>query len=364
MLKEIGSNFWLDPNIDYNNQMDSSAGMRISGFEDSVFLSTGRAAQSMVLKTISERNPQINKVAVIPGYTCETVVAPFERFGYKIKCYSIDDTLEANLEEIAQLVEDCNAKVVLFHRYFGFDTCRNWNALIDCYSSKGVVFIEDKTHCLYSDLPRLNADYISASIRKWGGMPDGGIALCRKGKFLDKPEVCDEKMVQAKIEASYLKYEYMFGGKGGKDAFRRLFEEAAELLGTQNQLYKMHKVSLAVMRLMEQNDLKRKRRANYQTLYDGLEGSSKIKLLSPRLEDGVVPLYLALLAPDRNSLQQMLREQNVYAPILWPCHNGTLKVSDSVKGIYDHVLCIPIDQRYSTDDMLRVVDCFEANHLL
>lgn len=357
MLKEIGSTFWLDPNETYEAPTESDLMDKVAGFSDSVFLSSGRGAQGLVLEHIAQKSPRIQKVALIPAFTCTTVVEPFRKYGYDIKTYRIDDRLNADLSEIEQQIEKCGVSVVLFHRYYGFDTCKGWGNLIDHYRAKGVIFIEDKTHCLYSDLPKLNVDYITASIRKWGGMPDGGIALCREGHFLNKPELCDEEMIQTKLEASYLKYDYMVNDRGGKDKFRQLYERAAELLYAEDLFYKMSPVSYAVMMSISKEYLKTRRQKNYEVLYSGLKEETSIRILSPAPDECAAPLYFAILSQDRDTLQAALRNENIYAPMIWPYEDESLEVDEVVMGIYNDVLCIPVDQRYGVDDMQRVVRC-------
>ena len=362
MMKEIGSTFWLNPNsvYEYNYyQKSKNIDDQLSKFGDVAFLSTGRAAQNLVLETIENRNPNIKKRALIPGFTCTTVVKPFKTHGYQIYTYSVDDTLVANLDEIEKQIDGLDIDVILFHRYYGFDTCKKWDRLIEKYSKKGVVFIEDKTQCLYSELPVLNVDYIVGSIRKWDGMPDGGIAICKDGELVNKPKLYDDEMVNCRIKASYLKYDYIFNDKGYKEVFRELYEESADLLYGQKEFYKMHPFSYNFMLSLNEDELKDKRRENYNYLYNAIKNNTKIKLLSPELNIGEVPLYLALLVEDRQELQAILRNKDIYAPMIWPYEDESLKVSDEVMKIYNQVICIPIDQRYDIDDMERAYLCIK-----
>lgn len=85
MLREIGSNFWLNPNEDYIDEKAVSVEDYGYKGKDSVFLSTGRAAENLVLDVIEKHNPNIKKVAVIPPYTCHTILQPFYDHGYKTR---------------------------------------------------------------------------------------------------------------------------------------------------------------------------------------------------------------------------------------------------------------------------------------
>ena len=357
MKKEIGSTFWIKPDLMIERFCGNDLEQRFSDFDDAAFFSSGRSAQAFVLKDIEEKDPQLKKVAVIPAYTCTTVVKPFLNAGYVIKTYDIDLSLHADVSQIASIILDNNASVVLFHRYFGFDTCNDWNQFMIKFQNLGVIFIEDKTQCLLSDLPVLSSDYIIASIRKWGEIPDGGIALSRKKLFKSKPEIWDSEMVKLRVEASCLKYKYMILDQGDKRVFRQMFEQAASLLENENCFYNMSPIAKNIMLNIDWEQVKLRRQKNYQLLYENLKLIKDIKIISGEPHRCAVPLYLSILVENRSSLQQFLRDKNIYLPIIWPYDRQGFAISDTVRLIYNNNLCIPIDQRYDEDDMQRVLIC-------
>lgn len=61
-----------------------------------------------------------------------------------------------------------------------------------------------------------------------------------------------------------------------------------------------------------------------------------------------------ILCDDREKIQKLLVKNAVYAPIIWPKNEIFSRVSEKVEYVYEHLLCIPIDQRYDTDDMERI----------
>ena len=100
--------------------------------------------------------------------------------------------------------------------------------------------------------------------------------------------------------------------------------------------------------------MKIKRRRNYQTLLQVLKDIDGITPLFGRMENGDVPLYFPILCDDREKIQKLLVKNAVYAPIIWPKNEIFSRVSEKVEYVYEHLLCIPIDQRYDTDDMERI----------
>ncbi len=356
MLNEIGSNFWISPN---DGQCGRALGSPYSLFgykgSDYVWLSTGRSATRLVLQTIEERNPNVKKVALIPPFTCYTVIDPFVDFGYDIHTLPLSLDLKTTPEEILQSVEQTGAEILLVHRYYGFDTLPGFNEIVEALRNKGVVVIEDCTQCLYSDYPVSDADYFVGSIRKWCGVPDGGFAICRDGVFEHKPICSDEKMVDSKRVASELKYQFLFEGKGDKPTFKAKYREAEELLDNQTGYYSIGDLSAKIQAELDVYELRQKRRENYNVLLKGLQDVAGLSILFKDLPDLITPLYFPIFVDDRVQWQDLLADNDIYAPVVWPKADHCPDIDDNSQTIYEKILCIPIDQRYGTDDMERIV---------
>lgn len=357
MLNEIGSNFWINPN-DGKNGCTLGTPYSLFGYKgsDYVWLSTGRSATRLVLQTIEERNPNVKKVALIPSFTCYTVIDPFIDFGYEVHTLPLSLDLRTSPEEILQSVEQTGTDVLLVHRYYGFDTLPGFNEIVEALRNKGVVVIEDCTQCLYSDFPVSDADYFVGSIRKWCGVPDGGFATCRDGNFEHKPNCSDEKMVEAKRVASELKYQFLFESKGDKPTFKTKYREAEELLDNQTVYYSIGELSARIQAELDVDELKQKRRANYKVLLKGLQNVAGLSILFQVLPDEVTPLYFPILVDNRAQWQDLLADNDIYAPVVWPKADQCPVIDTNSQTIYDRILCIPIDQRYGTDDMERIVN--------
>ena len=354
MLKEIGSNFWLNPEEIYDDSKIDLSHYGLKG-NDSVLLSTGRAAEQYVLRTVEERNSQLKKVALIPPFTCQTVIEPFRQLGYCIWTYPIDEKLCIKLEQFRRILDKSQAQVVLLHRYFGFDTLKEMESIICEYQAKGVSFIEDRTQNLYSDHPELNTDYTIGSLRKWSGVLDGAFALCREGKFRKKPSQYDEDLKKEKMEACYLKYRYMMGLENNKEEYLLRYRRAEEILDKQQEFYRICPESERIQASLDNETLKVCRRKNYSHLYLGLKEIKPIYALTPELSEGDVPLYLAITLENRGELQKRLKSENIFAPVVWPLPDNLPFVCDEARDFYQHILCFPVDQRYGLDDMERII---------
>lgn len=355
MLSEIGSNFWIEPeDIKGQAKLQTPYSFGYEG-SDYAWLSTGRSATRFILKTIEEHNPEINKVALLPPFTCHTVIEPFIEYGYEVHSLPVTLDLITTADEIIRSQERAHASVLIIHRYYGFNTLPNLDNAIDVLRAKGVVIIEDCTQCLYSTFKPLDADYFVGSIRKWCGVPDGGFAICKEGSFMDKPTAEDKAMVEAKRIASVLKYQYLFEHEGDKPTFKVKYREGEGLLDEQSGFYNIGDISATIQANLNIEDLRQKRQSNYQTLLNGLKGVTSFRILFNELLEDVVPLYFPILVEDRESLQGLLADNDIYAPVVWPKPDCCPPISKEAEEIYEKILCIPIDQRYGTDDMERIV---------
>lgn len=353
MLSEIGSNFWLNPHDQLPDcPLGSPSQFNCNG-EDFMWLSTGRSAIKYVLLDIEARTPKLRKVAVLPSFTCNTVFEPFLKTNYELYFYPVNKNLTTTSEAILETVLTHDASVVLFHRYFGFNTLDSQiDRMCETLRKLGKYSIEDCTQCLYSGFSRSQSDYTVGSIRKWTGTPDGGFTVCRKNYFSQKPNQTDMTLEQAKVNASYYKYRFLFEHKGDKGEMLAMYREAEDILDNQTDVFAISEMSARVQANLDVNNLICKRKENYKILFQSLQ--RPIKPLF-ELEKNVVPLYFPILVEDRTSLQKHLVDNAIYAPVVWPKDEQQPTQCDGAENAYQHLLCIPIDQRYNTDDMNRIV---------
>lgn len=353
MISEIGSNFWLDPEEIFEKKEIDGAVFDYK-YADSVFTSSGRSAISFVLKDIAASG---RKVALLPIYTCESVIQPFIDMGYEPKFYSVNENLCCDKEQFWKEIEKTNPTVILVHSYFGFNTLRELVKPIGQAGKNGVKIIEDTTQTLYSSYKKLNADYQIGSFRKWAGLPDGGYALKKVGSFKDKPVKTDVDFEKIKLDAMYAKHEYILTGTGDKSAFLEKYIQAEKLLDNQDKYYKISPSSLTVQANLDLKELTEKRRNNYKILLNGLKDNGVFDIIFKTLPNDTVPLYFPVICTtERKKVQEYLREKQIYAPIVWTKSDLLKEIPVSALKLYEKMLCIPCDQRYDTDDMQRIIE--------
>lgn len=355
MRSEIGSNFWLNPNQKYNNKNIGTPQQFNCIGEDYAWLSTGRSSIEFAIISIEERKPELKKVAVLPSFTCDTVFEPFLKRGYEVYYYPIERDLTTTSDTILEKTLQHDASIVLFHRYFGFDTLdRQVDRMCGILRGLGKYTIEDCTQCLYSDISRADSDYTVGSIRKWTGTPDGGFIVGLKAKLNNIPVSYDVDLEKAKIEASYSKYRFLFEHQGDKGEMLAMYRRAEDILDNQAEIYAISEMSVMVQADLNKQELIRKRRENFEILGNKL--TSHIKPVFKLGRNKEVPLYFPVLVEDRAALQKHLVNNAIYAPVVWPKDDKQPKQCNGAENAYQHLLCIPIDQRYDIDDMNRIVE--------
>lgn len=364
MYKEIGSNFWMDRYQELEHKEISLESLGV-GIRDHALLSTGRSAIAYVLNQL--QTPEDKKVALLPPFTCYTVIDPFIDAGYRVHFYEIDKGLTFNPERMIKDVEKYRPSVVLVHSYFGFNTLEPLQDTLAFLRDSGITLIEDVTHMLYSGFRHTESDYYVGSFRKWAELPDGGFAISSNRSFLDKPVVPDNVLEEAKLKAFHAKYLYMVKDEGEKKGFMELFQIADERLETQDAIYTIAPVSALLQANLDSMHLRHRRRENYQTLLEGLLGSEVLKPVFAHLPPEAVPLYFPVyVKKEREGFQAFLAEHSIYAPVVWPrpvpCENA---IGEDAEWIYAHILSIPCDQRYGREEMAYILDVIQSfEHLL
>ena len=89
-MRKIGGMFHYEPSKPIENGYFSRI---CSPKDDLAFAMSGRCGIYYCLQDIARHDTR--KVAYVPMYTCETVLAPFEKAGYQLKFYDLDQDLHS-----------------------------------------------------------------------------------------------------------------------------------------------------------------------------------------------------------------------------------------------------------------------------
>lgn len=350
MKKEIGSIFPL------NDQQISSAEDKCASFaEGRIYYSLCREALHDIALSLADTN----KCVLIPAYTCQTVITPFEEAGWKCQYYSIHTSLRVDVSHLLQLVDSYHPSLVVVHPYFGMDLTAEERLAFGTIHNNGAKVVLDLTQCIFSEEDISFADYVVGSYRKWFPIPDGGFLIkTEAAKNIIQPEQENVEFVERELAAMYLRSQYFGNGElRTKDISIRL-SKAADFLAEKN--IQPHRMSDVAYNLLQKENCKNNilcRINNFSFLYNNIVENNKIRKVCQDIHElTTAPLYFTIYVNDRQSLQRILAQNAIYAPVIWPVEDERVLINDEVKYIYNNILAIPCDQRYDYNDMQRVVD--------
>lgn len=351
LQKEIGSTYWLDPKSIEGLPMKSIKSPHILGADES-YVSSCRTGIGLALDELRANN----KVALLPAFTCESVLDPFVKRGYEVHPYRIDKSLSINPDSFIEDVRRYNPSVVLVHPYFGFDTTNAIRDVIQPLRQEGIIFIADMTQSMFSSFKPLRVNYYVGSIRKWMPIPDGAFTTA-----INRNTEEDEELVDAKLKALTEKGDWILNQVGSKEQFRQDFVKAERILDSRMEAFSMSSVSRELYDRTDIAQMKQQRYDNYFHLQHFLTSDAVLRnnLDSVLImeNDKVCPFhYCVYVKEGRKELQQYLASKDIYATVIWACPKEFESEIDEIcKYIYEHILCFHIDQRYSEMDTERIV---------
>lgn len=327
-MREIGSEFHMMP-------FESGHGFGFPGKGNLVF--SGRTAIETVLKEL----PNARR-AVLPSYCCDSMIQPFRDAEIEIDFYPVyfDNGLkiEVNLPEDTDIFLWCN--------YFGFS-----NPMPDLSGYKGAI-IEDITHSLLSKQTYdFKSNYLVASVRKWEPINCGGYCAAVNEELHHIPvKFPPQKFVERKSMAMKLKTEYLNEiDEEKKTRFLSMFDESNDWLANNYFQLTIDPWSREYLESVDIDEHRKIRRQNAKVLYEGLK---KAQFLF-REEDMDCPLFVPILLCNRDMVRQVLIENQIYCPVHWP------KPEKCESNLYNLELSLICDQRYSEDDMVRIVSVLD-----
>ena len=348
---EVGSTWYADDFRTCDRIPDLRSSLALPG--DITLLSTCRSAISAILSRIP-----CGRRALVPSFTCHSVVEPFVKAGYDVRSYPLSDSLAIDIDGLSAVVDRFHPDVILIHGYFGFDTVGNSSEYLNRCRAQGIVVIEDRTQTMFSTFRRLEADYVTGSIRKWLPVPDGA--------FLSGVSITglstDMLLANAKIDAMQAKYRYIVSGVGRKEDFMPKFAAAEKILDSRTEPHAISEFALSAIDALDFDAFGHCRRSNYNVLARRLLSHSEFSLIFPVAGADDVPFLLPVyIGAERKDFQSYMAAHNVYPTIIWSCPDELEDGLDAVsRRIYNSILCFHIDQRYDTDDMNRVADIIDS----
>ncbi|MBR6771224.1 MAG: UDP-2,4-diacetamido-2,4,6-trideoxy-beta-L-altropyranose hydrolase [Lachnospiraceae bacterium] len=322
------------------------------------FTGSGREAIALALKSLETDRPELRKSCLLPAYMCDSVFFPFLRAGWKLNFYHLEEDLTVNLEKLCCQLQESKPGLLFIHPYYGVDTWKQLRPWFPQWQAQGICIMEDVTQSYYLETAGQEADYVVGSLRKWYAIPDGGFLASHKP--LPERELADHQAFwQARLEILLKKWEYLHkeASREEKQAIKEEYldknRKLEEELDDYAEISSLSEVSAWLLGQIKEEECCRKRRENSQFIYQKLQDWGQADCHPLLLLDShTAPLYLPVYAQNRDELQSFLQKRNVFAPVLWLIGEENQScLTQTEQNIYQHMLALPVDQRYGKKEM-------------
>ena len=291
---------------------------------DAIRLNSGRNCFEYILRV-----RKYDKV-YIPYYTCEVILEPLKKLNINYEFYRVDINLE--IKDRIMLKEN---EGLLYTNYFGLKQ-RYVEQLAERIGSRLIV---DNTQAFYAK--RIKGIDSFYTCRKYFGVADGAYLYCNMRLDGDIEQgVSYDKMVHL------LKRIDLSAEQGYAD-----FRNADDSLDN-NPIRAMSKLTHRMMQSIDYDVAANKRRDNFQILHTALGPGNHLNL---PLEKDAVPLVYPYLT-SLTGLREKLIEKRVFVACYWPNVLDWTTNDDIEYHLAFQTLPLPIDQRYGTEEMDRIIE--------
>lgn len=300
-------------------------------------LATARGSLTCLVRTLQPRT------VWLPSYLCPVVVPCC---GGREKYFPIDERLAVENHDWLQDVQ--RGDLVVFVDYFGF---REWDDTAAKVRERGGWVVEDASQAALNREFSPQADYVITSPRKFVGVPDGSTLLALRGPppEMDLPVAPTDWWREA-FRASALRRAFDLGSEDRSwfDIFRR-----TEADGPVEPVRMSDLAETLLLHGIAWETHAERRRANFLFLAQELADVA----LFTALPEFVVPLGFPIRLSPREPVRQALFAENVFPPIHWALAPAVPPSFAASHRLSQEILTLPIDQRYTTSDLARMVRC-------
>jgi len=292
--------------------------------ETAISLNSGRNAFKYILQA-----QKITKV-YIPVFICNSIIEPLEELGISFSFYNINEKFE-----ITQEIELKKNEKLLYVNYYGLKS--NYiDLLINQYMDKLII---DNTQAFF-DAPYDEIDTIY-SPRKFFGVSDGGYLYTQN------------TLVQILEYDSSIDYVLQLLGRIDDNAshFYNDYLKAERRL-TNQPLKGMSKLTSRILSSIDYTHIKKTRQQNFEYLHKEL-GSTNC--LTPLIDEAKAALFVYPYLPSKNVFRDKLISEKVYIAKYWTEVLERTDVTSIETNYVNNLLPLPIDQRYSMEDLSKIL---------
>ena len=309
-MKEIGGYFGLElgANREYH--------------DTPLRLNTGRNCLEYILRAKDYRK------IYLPYYICDLILEPLNKLGIDHEFYHVDENLDPVFDKILDKKE-----VMLCVNYFGLK-----QKSIERFVRHNKNLIVDNTQAFFArPIPEIDTFY---SARKFFGVADG--AYLYTDRIIEMPFETD---VSFDRMTHLLKRIDMSGEEGYND-----FMTNDKALINQ-PIRKMSKLTHSLLCNIDYEKAKLIREQNFMFMHEALKDRNALKFNTDFLNG---PMVYPLLSPSLDLRKKMI-SNHIYVPTYWLEVLYRVDPLSVEANFVNYLVAIPIDQRYSLDDMKYIL---------
>ena len=329
-----------------------------------MYLRSGREA--LLMAGIAACNKK-EKIILFPAYCCWSMSAPFEKVGYKVVYYRLNEDLTVDLDYLKMLLGRVKADAILTMNYYG---SAKTDDAVRLAKENGLVVIEDFSHCTFSLKQIFNreVDIYVSSIRKSVGVCDGSIILSKE----KMPEQYIQEEVKDFADKRFVAQtdKRLYTWRKDQEKKQAFLGTIRECEGIIDEFTAVRPISERAKKMLAQingEEIAYARRENMKHLWSKLHEFQKVSGVSvgfkmvPGLEcsfekEGCSPFSLPILVENRDEVQGKLARRGVYTQWLWPLCDEAMAICPVSKEMNEKMLSVPIDQRFSWDDIEDIAE--------
>ena len=310
-MNAIGGYFSLE--LNNRNEYHSKA----------IRLNTGRNAFEYILKA------KKYKKVYLPYYTCSVLLEPIIKLSLSYEFYFIDQ----NLEPIFNLSTLQDNECFLYTNYFGLKD----NFIYSLVKNISNLVIDNAQSFYTKPINQIDTFY---SPRKFFGVSDGAYLYTNK-------------LLQTELnqDISYTRFEHLLRRSdiNAEDGYS-FFVKNDQLLSNM-PILKMSNLTQKILNSIDYQDVAYRRRENYNYLHETLEDSNQINF---EINSNQVPMVYPFYTDDIN-LRKRLNQNRVYTAQYWSNILDYLSKDHLEHNLFTNIVHLPIDQRYSQNDLEKIV---------
>lgn len=303
-------------------ELELQSGNHYHSGSNFVLLNSGRNSLEYILKV-----NRYDKV-YLPYFTCDVLLEPAIKLSIKYEMYHIDE----NLEPIFDFDKVQKKEIFLYTNYFGLK-----DDYINLLPRNNINIAIDNAQSFFSNPISGFETFYSA--RKFVGVSDGAYLFSN---------VIDKALIEQDYSGNRLSHLITRIDKSAEKGYNEFALNDASLIG--QPIAKMSKFTASVLQSLDYDKIKVKRLENYNFLHAVLGDKNKFKVIKSNSQ---VPMVYPFFTNDL-ALRQRLLENKIYCAKYWPnveSWNGNALECEMA----EHIIHLPIDQRYSIEDMKKII---------